>query len=121
MRCGKIDIPGLKRVRDQLWAEALVRFKADEPWWLESAQLNALAVEEQDQRFDTDPWHEVVAAWAENRESVSVAEVLTFLDVQKKDWTPMVKGRVGRILRKLGREMRRSGPRSAQERRYYRP
>lgn len=121
VRCGRIDIDALKRDRDQLWAEAVVRYRADAHWWLDSAELNALAAQEQEKRFDADPWHELVAAWIEERESVSVADVLDHLGIAKKDWTPVVKNRVGRILRSLGREMRRSGPRGARERRYYQP
>ena len=105
VRCGRIDIQSLKRDRDALWAEATARFRAGAPWWLDSVELNALAVEEQDKRFDADPWHEVVAAWIEDKESVSVAEVLAHLDIPKKDWTPVVKNRVGRVLRSLGRVM----------------
>ena len=122
VRCGRIDIESLKRDRDQLWAEAVVRYRAGAHWWLDSIELNAAATQEQEKRFDADPWHESVAAWVEQRESVSVAEVLEgCLDIHKKDWTPIIKNRVGRILRTLGREMRREGPRGAQERRYYRP
>ena len=53
--------------RDQLWAEAVHRFKADEariragqlriwPWWLETDELEALARHEQERRFIVDAW-----------------------------------------------------------------
>ncbi|RKI14259.1 DNA primase [Corallococcus sp. AB030] len=34
VRCTHIDIEGLRRDRDQLWAEATLRFRQSEPWWL---------------------------------------------------------------------------------------
>ncbi|RKG92063.1 VapE domain-containing protein [Corallococcus terminator] len=34
VRCSHIDIEGLRNDRDQLWAEAVLRFKKNEPWWL---------------------------------------------------------------------------------------
>jgi predicted P-loop ATPase len=39
VRCGQIDIPGLKRDRDQIWAEAVHRYRAGERWWLEDAEV----------------------------------------------------------------------------------
>jgi hypothetical protein len=44
---GKIDVEGLARDRDQLWAEAVVRYKQDDRWWLESPEVIALAAAEQ--------------------------------------------------------------------------
>jgi predicted P-loop ATPase len=35
--CARIDVDGLTDVRDQLWAEARDRYRADETWWLEGA------------------------------------------------------------------------------------
>ena len=52
---GFIDIPALKRDRDQLWAEAVVRYRAGERWWLDAAmeQVAATIVAE---RTEEDPW-----------------------------------------------------------------
>lgn len=30
---GNVDVPGLRQVRDQLWAEAKALYDAGEPWW----------------------------------------------------------------------------------------
>jgi predicted P-loop ATPase len=43
---GIIDIEGLIRDRNQLWAEAVVRYKAGDVWWLETPELEALATAE---------------------------------------------------------------------------
>lgn len=34
VKIGRIDLEGLKRDRDQIWAEAMKLFKGGEPWWL---------------------------------------------------------------------------------------
>ena len=39
VKCTAIDIEALKSDRDQLWAEAVARFKAGEKWYLDSADM----------------------------------------------------------------------------------
>jgi predicted P-loop ATPase len=73
---GAIDRDGIERDRDQLWAEAVVRFKAGEKWWLETPKLEALATAEQAARFKTDVWTKPIKQWLGRRLDVSVGEVL---------------------------------------------
>ena len=51
---GMIDRAGLETVPDQLWAEAVHRYKAEACWWLETPELEALATAEQAARFVVD-------------------------------------------------------------------
>lgn len=55
VRCTKIDMPRLVRKRDQLWAEAVERYRAGEQWWLDEAETN-MAGGEQSDRLAVDPW-----------------------------------------------------------------
>ena len=75
--CGVIDLESLVRDRDQLWAEAVVRFRAGARWWLETPELEALATAEQELRGQVDPWAETVNEWLVGRTDVGVSEVLT--------------------------------------------
>ena len=119
--CGRIDIDALARDRDQLWAEAKVRFDAGSPWWLDSTELVAEAAEMQAARFEGDPWEEVVARWIEGRSSTSVSEVLSnCLDKPKAQWTQGDKNRVARCFRTLGWERYRARNESGLEWRYRR-
>lgn len=52
-----IDLDGIRRHRDQLWAEALERFRGNERWWLESDE-DAGAEEAQSEREEEDAWVE---------------------------------------------------------------
>jgi predicted P-loop ATPase len=58
--CSAIDLPRLERKRDQLWAEALTRYRDGEEWWL-SDEETKLAVREQDQRMQGDAWEDTIA------------------------------------------------------------
>ena len=55
-----IDLDGIERDRDQLWAEAVARYKAGAKWWLETPELEALAEAVQRARYKVDPWLEPI-------------------------------------------------------------
>lgn len=63
IRCGEIDIEALRRDRDQLWAEAVTRFKGGAIWWLEDKELLLSAREEQDKRYQSDAWDGLIDRW----------------------------------------------------------
>jgi predicted P-loop ATPase len=63
--CGQIDVDALARDRDQLWAEAKTRFESGAVWWLETADLVRMASDQQIERYEGDPWEEVIAPWLE--------------------------------------------------------
>ena len=66
VRCGKIDIDALMRDRAQLWGEALQRYRNGEPWWLDTDELNQLAKDEQEERYETGVWDETILPWLKN-------------------------------------------------------
>ncbi len=86
--CGEVTAEDLRRDRDQLWAEARERFRAGESWWLDSRELIQQAAEEQADRVERDPWHEMIEEFLVSRTEVSVTEVLTgCLDKPKSQLT----------------------------------
>jgi predicted P-loop ATPase len=73
-----IDITSLRRDRDQLFAEAVARYRSDERWWPDDhAFENEHIKPEREQRFEVDAWEDPVCAYLEQRDRVSVQEVLT--------------------------------------------
>jgi putative DNA primase/helicase len=103
VRCTAIDRDSLRRDRDQLWAEALVRYQAGEVWYLHEQRLLDEAQSEQDTRAETDPWEDDILQYVNGFRSVSTTAVLVSgihlpLDRCGKAETM----RVGSVLRKHG-------------------
>jgi predicted P-loop ATPase len=63
VRCGSIDLDALARDRDQLWAEAVARYRDGAIWWLDEPELVASAKAEQDQRYHADAWDARIDRW----------------------------------------------------------
>ena len=58
-----IDRYGIERDRDQLWGEAVFRFRAGAPWHIDTPELAALCRAEQELRAQADPWESYFADW----------------------------------------------------------
>jgi Virulence-associated protein E len=65
VRCRQIDLDGLRRDRDQLWAEALHLCRAGATWWLDEEDVIQDAIEEQKGRYQADVWQELRPAAAD--------------------------------------------------------
>ena len=65
-----------RRDRDQLWAEAVHQYKAEMPWWLETAELEALAAAEQESRRARDDWELPIETCVKGRTEVTIKEVI---------------------------------------------
>lgn len=73
VRCGEIDLAALERDRDQLWAEAVTRFNAGDPWWFEDKELVTLAGIAQEARVQGDAWDTLIERWlVSEKRSVNV-------------------------------------------------
>ena len=112
VRISKIDIAGLVAVRDQLWAEAVARYKAGETWYLDDPKVQAFHALEAEERRQADTWEPAIVKWlADNRkespenyeEGVTTYEILTkALEMEIGRTTRGDEMRVGSILRLLG-------------------
>jgi predicted P-loop ATPase/5S rRNA maturation endonuclease (ribonuclease M5) len=108
VRITQVQFNALKDDRDQLWAEAVCRYRADEPWWpnVEDSQiLNKIRRD----RYAEDPWKQRIAECLENNPitkaqgKVTMKEILIgALEIEYGRQTSHDTMRVGRILKSLG-------------------
>ena len=73
---GPCDTQALHRDRDQLWAEAVVRYRQGAIWHL-TPEEEALAGVEQEARFEVDPWEEIVLDYVRSEVAAGATHVTT--------------------------------------------
>jgi len=61
--CRKVRMALLIARRDQLWAEAVHRWRANEHWWIEGREEVDLFSEVQESRLLSDPWEDAISQW----------------------------------------------------------
>lgn len=100
---GRIDLGGLERDRDQLWAEAREAYEGGAAWW-PSPEDAALCREEQAARMHIDAWTPCVAEFLRTSAGArtTVGDVLTRIGIERAKWTQSDQNRVARILAQLG-------------------
>jgi predicted P-loop ATPase len=146
LRCGEIDIAALARDRDQLWAEALHRYRQGAVWWLTDPALIRAAQAEQESRYQSDAWEQLIEHWlvtdrrrvnrgyhgyddwqeeeaarSTPRNDVSIGEILReAIDLEAGRWTRADQMRVAAYLKRQNWERYRTRDGSAREWRYRR-
>jgi len=100
-----IDLAALQADRDQLWAEAVARYKNGEHWWPDG---DFAPQEEQEKRTDTassDPWFDPISDWLRRytQKAFTACEILAgALEIPKERMDKDAERRLGSILRRLG-------------------
>ena len=108
VKCGDIDLEQLRANRDLLIAEAVHRYKQGESL-LMNQEAREIAVEAQEDRFQVDSWEDDIRKYIENKEAVTIADVLeTGLSLDNRSlWNRAAEIRVGNILMREGWKRRR--------------
>jgi predicted P-loop ATPase len=116
VRTSKIDLLGLKEDRDQLWAEAVHRYKAGEEWWLkgEAADYQKIATGE---RMVQDAWQPFLEQLSHVK-SLTSHELLSVIGVPVEKRTPVDAKRARDVMVSAGwlpgNKVRARGPRRGQ-------
>ncbi|KQZ19466.1 hypothetical protein ASD50_08335 [Mesorhizobium sp. Root552] len=101
VRVTRADTDSVANDRDQLWAEAVVAYRAEEPWWpsddmaREAAQVAAT-------RTEDDPWTGPILNYVEKRDEVGSQELLAAVSLPQTVMTKADAKRATGILRRNG-------------------
>lgn len=72
---GKLDIDGLQRDRDQLFAEAQHCYLQGDPWWPDKSFEKDIIAPEQAERYEADAWEDAISQWLRMQVKVTVFQV----------------------------------------------
>jgi putative DNA primase/helicase len=102
---GQLNLQGILRDRDQLWAEAVQAYKSGETFHLVDDDSVRAATEEQDKRREQHPWEDVLGNWLDRnpKGEVTIAELLNdALKIPAEKQIPKHKRDAGAAMRSLG-------------------
>ena len=106
--CGTINQTWLKENRDQLFAEALVAFKAGEKLYLDNDDVIGLAKMAQDDRLAGDPWTPYLTKYVTEKKGLFEREITIpniakdCLEIPTARLTRAEQTRIGTILSRMG-------------------
>jgi predicted P-loop ATPase len=112
LRCGSIDLEGIMRDRDQLWAQVVAEYDAGKRWWLPNNIERRAAVKEQAERLEQDVWEDLIREWVEAQtKPFSTADALGNLPGAKPAATLERRDemRMAAVLRALGFVSKQTG------------
>lgn len=122
VKINRVNRDLLAKQRDQLWAEAFIRYHNQEQWHLDAA-MELIAEKAQAECLDQDPWTSpvldyCVAKMSSGSTEITVGEILEHaIHKEIQDWTDVHKQRVGRIM--IAAQWKKRRGRSGSNRYYY--
>lgn len=101
-----IALQRLRKDRDQLFAEAFIRYSRNEIWNLQDPKVIIMANNETAYRVDTDAWQDVIAKWLNYEDLPDILDTKTIaygaLNLQSRELDRFNSNRIGKCLKNLG-------------------
>ncbi len=97
----KVDIDGLSEHRDQIWAEAVARYKDGESWWLNHDEQQQAETVTSSRRED-DPWQAVLREKLHELFEITPTEAMHKLGIRPENMDRRAAMRVAEALKGIG-------------------
>jgi len=117
VHCPKDVADDIAARRDQLWAEAVARYKAGMPWWITDKELLKTVKERQEDARQHDEWEEVLKESLLSISSITLMDVADRLDIPIERLDKSTQTRLGQAMKAIGFTRKRDTRRGP--RRYY--
>jgi len=103
IRCNSIDVQGVIKARDQLWAEAVYRLNRGEQWWPDNSLADEMK-EHQEARYDQDVWQSTIESFVCIHSGGVTMEDITSrcLKIELNQVDKRTEMRISKILKRLG-------------------
>jgi predicted P-loop ATPase len=75
IKAGTIDVDALARDRDQLFAEAVERFRHGERWWPDKDFEREHIMPQQAERYEADAWEDNLTVYLEIKSKVTISQI----------------------------------------------
>jgi predicted P-loop ATPase len=99
VKCGEIDSKGIQRDREQLFAEAVLRYREGDPgYFVPKEEVKEL----QEDRRESEPWEELLKEKLMLLERISLVEAMALLGIPNERMDNRLSKRVAQALRRLG-------------------
>ena len=103
IKVNKIDIDALARDRDQLFAEAVGRYREGDNWWPDKDFEQQHVAPQQEARFEADAWEESIGSYLGDKSRVTVSQVAhEALDIKTERIGRAEQNRIMAALERLG-------------------
>lgn len=102
--CGSIQLESLKADVEQLWAEAVVRYRAGDNTYIKDPTILEALKHHTAARYQGDAWTDMVLEYSQPRETVSLPELLLHVGVESGRWSRSDEMRIAKILKSDGWE-----------------
>ena len=122
-KCGVIDIDALARDRDQLFAEAMVRYRQGRLWWPDKDFERQHIMPEQVARYESDVWEEKISQYLVLQSKVTIGDIaVQCLGFETKRIGKADQNRIAAALERIGwRRERPDGKTDWQGKRWWVP
>lgn len=101
IKCGEVDLEKIASAREQLFAEAVARYKAGETWYETPASMT---MQEQEDRRMSDEWEDIIAEYLADKMEITTRAVADHLKIEVSKMDMVCQKRIAGVLRTLGWE-----------------
>lgn len=98
IRCGVINLDAIRQMRQQLFAEAVARYKQGESWY----KMPEATAQVQESRRQVDEWEPLIETWLDNKPYITINDIaFGCLKIETSKLDIQTQRRIGNILRVL--------------------